>query len=276
MAAKQNLSCEALRESVVSFMAGNTFAMSAGGACVITLPVLTVDGRWSDVFIESRMKNSLIVHDNGKAFSEMFMHGLSISDKAYRDFSDLAHKYAIHFSREKERFETLCETGKAQDAIVRVATCSAVATRSLLEAQSVDDEDSAIAHVRIVLDSWIKRHKRKDVKITENTKMEGASKQHVFEFALHLADHPTTAISVLSPTVSAINTAERFGFKIQDLRNARAQFRSVAVRVKRAGGWSKSAIKIIDHFSDLSIPVDLKQRSFPAIEQDRLDRLIAA
>lgn len=274
MEASKTLPCDSILDSVRSFIVSNTSAVSVGDTCIVTLPVPTVDGRWSDVFVVRRLKESLLVHDNGRASMEMFLRGTPLGDADHKEFSLLAKRYALHYSKREERFEAICKGQEAQDVIVRVAACSAVACRSLLEKRAADAiDESAVLHVKNILQKW--RQKHPGVQLEERVKFDGSAKAHTFDFLL-TASHHAAAVSILTPTVSSIDSAERFGFKVQDMRAGNFKLRNVAVRVNRADGaqWSRPAIKVVDHFADLVIPVNLRQRTLPNTEDEGLTKLL--
>lgn len=263
--------CESIKDSFAEFLAASTTVLSVGQTCVLTLPVLSVDGRWADVFIERKLKNNLLVHDNGKASAEMFLQGVNMTGRIRREFELLARRYGVYFDSKSERFEALCKEDSANDLILRVAACSAVATRSLLDVVAIEEQECAVSHVRDFLEHWKRKHR--SVGLSEREAFEGASKQHVFDFVLRaLKKPPIVGVAVLSPTVSGLNTAERFGFKIQDLRATKAELKSIAVRTKPLN-WSKDAVRVVERFADLVIKLDPAQRMLPTVEDD-LNRML--
>ena len=65
--------CQSVRDAMVAYLLETTVGEQIGDVCVVTLPIPTIDGRFVDVFVESRIGDYLLVHDGGKAANELIL-----------------------------------------------------------------------------------------------------------------------------------------------------------------------------------------------------------
>lgn len=267
--------CNSVRDATLQYMAERTRVEHLRNLCVLTLPVRTIDGRLVDVFIEQRVGDLFLVHDAGKAANELILQGVSITPSISRDCERIAKAFGGTWS--DEMFQSGCKLGEISSVALSVAMCSSLAMVNLLEHVEESGEEPVHEQIGVALRNW---NKRRPVKATirEHVEVAGAWKQHAFDFVAYPKGKGADpiAISVLSPSVSAISAAERFAFKAKDVEGTPvAKWKQVAVTA-RAETWSSPARNLVAKCSDAVI--QLTSGETPTIETiaESLDALIAA
>jgi len=92
--------CQSIRDSLAAYLLESTIAEQIGDACVITLPIPTVDGRVVGVFIEPRVGDYFLVNDGGKAVNELILQGIKITDSVKEYLAALARNFDIVYTNE--------------------------------------------------------------------------------------------------------------------------------------------------------------------------------
>ncbi|MGI8990264.1 MAG: hypothetical protein ACR2I2_11880 [Bryobacteraceae bacterium] len=241
--------CESIRQLVVDHLASQTEVQEVHGACVVTLPLLTVDKRWIDVFVEPRVADFFLVNDGGKAVNELILQGMKITPSIENHFEIFAATFGVAYT--DEVFQTGAKMAGLAKAITAVGMCSTLAMTEILKHIPSAVDESLNAQLASILKRWSPRR----AKITERVKVSGELKQHEFDFLVSPKRRQPVSISILNPTAGALSAAERFGFKIQDLSSTPVgKWRKVAVEAK-AEVWRSDARRIVEKCADIVIPI---------------------
>lgn len=257
------VNCSPIREMFLAGVSENTTAQNfRDTSCVVSVAIPTVDGRNVDIFIEPRNADFYLVHDGGKAFNEMILQGEQVTAATEQRFTMIAKAYGVNFL--DEMFQGACKIDRLYSVAIGVAMCSSIAVADLAcHFQSTEDEPVR-DQVEVALRAWAKRH----AKLSRDEKIIGTIKQHTFDFVARAKGQVPICISVLSPGSSSVGTAERFGFKVQDISGTKVKEWPKLVIEARADAWSKPARRIIDKCADLVVSVRSDEAiSIPAINK---------
>jgi hypothetical protein len=218
--------------------------------CIASLPMSTVDNRQPDVFIETRVGDYLLAHDGGKAFNELILSGHKGTEAVERSFQGLAQQFGILWK--DQSFQMLCKLDRLPDAVLAISSASLAASVFLLDRIPVEPSDTTFEALRKALKHWAKSKAR----LKETVTAPGAVKQHRFDFLLTPnAGFPPIGVSVLSPGNSALFAAERYAFKLLDLKSSPAGKWGQLVVQTNDEEWSGNARKIINRMADAVITV---------------------
>jgi hypothetical protein len=251
------------------YLASQTTTQQVGDACVVTLPFLTIDQRWVDVFVEPRFEDYFLVNDGGKAVNELILRGIKITNAIDRDLGIFAERFAVGYI--DETFQTGTKIEGLAKAIASVGMCSSLAMTETLQYASQTQAETVERQMETVLKRWGKGR----AKLTSNVTVDGELSEHNFSFLLSPPRKAPVSVSILNPTAGARSAAERFGFKTKDLAGTQfAKWKSVAVQAK-AEVWSADARRIVEKCADAGISVNSTER--PSYEEitDVLDHMVA-
>jgi hypothetical protein len=247
--------CLSIKDSILSFVAQNTIVEQMGNMCVATLPIPTVDGRFVDVFIESKIGDYIFVHDGGKAANEMIIQGMDLTESVHRACEQLAHNFGVSWV--DETFQSTCKLTQLNRAVMNVAACSSLATFHLVGHEAAAEENPIRGQVGVVLRKWA----RKRATVKDQVTLQGKLDLYAFDFLVRDRSMSSpVAVSVVHPTGGALSAAQRFGFKMEDLRGTQAdKWKQLVVEVK-SEAWSAKARRIIAEYADgvIEIGVDKK------------------
>jgi hypothetical protein len=243
------VNCSTIKELFVDGITENTSSQKIGEACVVSLPIPTVDGRYVDIFIEPRAANLFLLHDGGKAFNELILQGADVTEASERRLSMLATAYAVAWS--DEMFQSVCKIDRVYQMAMAIGMCSSIAVSDLSAHFASVEEEPVREQADVALRHWAKKR----AKITRNEPVEGTIKQHNFDFVARSKGFLPIAISVLSPGGSPLGAAERFGFKVQDISSPTVQAWPKIVVQARAELWTNPARKILERCSTDIIPI---------------------
>lgn len=262
--------CNSIEQAVSDHLSAHISAHQLHGACVITIPFMTLDKRWVDVFIEPRHVDFFLIHDGGKAVNELILQGIKITPSIEKDFASLANRFGVTYG--DEMFQTGAKIAHLPVNACAVGMCSALAMMPLLEHEPMTEEQTLESRIGTALRRW----GRNRAKIQENEHLQGKVKQHVFDFVIHPQRKQPVTVSVLNPTTAgSLSAAERFGFKAQDLTETRyGKWKRIAVEAK-AETWSRDARKIVETFAHEVIEIQTGDEGNLSVVGNALDRLIA-
>ena len=245
--------CESIRNSLLKYWGDTTVADTVDGACVVTVPFPTVDGRIVGVFIEPRVGDYYLVNDGGKAVNELILQGVKITDSVDEYFTALAAHFNISYSKEREAFESGGKKNDLQKMIIGVGACSAFAMAQLVGHVSVPQEPATREQFGKALKHW----GRKRLKVTPDVSLNGHRAKHKFDFMASpmQGNKKPIMLSVLSPGSNSLAAAQRFGFKAVDLENTIYGKRPrVAIR-DRSELWSSEAKNIVNDCASVVIEI---------------------
>jgi hypothetical protein len=261
------LSCQSIKDSLLSYFSEATVIVPSGDGCGITFPLPTVDGRQIEVYIEFRAGNYAIVHDGGRAVNELILQGVKVTDSIHSYMDSLAKRYGATYTDESFRLTGL--RSSIQEMIAAVGMCSALAMGQLIGNIAIPVEEPIREQFGHALRSWA----RKKMKVSVDVAVRGRRAQHKFDFVGYPKESGLApiAMSVISPGSNPLAAAERFGFKATDLDSTRYQnWRRVAVQ-GRSELWSNEARTILRDCADEVIEVS----SGEAIKTQRVGSVLA-
>src|SRR5689334_7539665 len=115
--------CLSIRDALAAHLASHVDVQFFSGMRVATLPIETLDKRWIGVIIEHRNLDFYIIHDGGKAVSELILQGMKITPSVEREFGLLANRYGVSYS--EESFQAGSKFAHVADRAYAVGMCSA-------------------------------------------------------------------------------------------------------------------------------------------------------
>lgn len=249
--------CHSVRNLLLSHIASLSSVEQVDDACVVTLPILTADSRLVDVFVETRAADCFLVHDGGKAMNELILQGINVTESVEGSFSKIAKQFNVLWN--DEMFQSICKIDTLPAKVLAIGACSSMAMHHAIGHEATEaPEDSVRDQMGQVLRKWA----RDTATVREYVPAEGKIKQHSFDFVAYPKDRKIQpfSVSILSPGSASLATAERFGFKMNDLKGAAAaKWRSVAVEA-RAEKWSTEASRIVRQCADLVIPITSERK----------------
>lgn len=170
------VSCDSVREVILKHLSELTRVEQARDLCIATLPVRTLDGRLVDVFIEQRIGDYVRVHDADKAANELILQGVNITSSISGNCERIAQSFGVAWS--DEMFQSNCKIEKISSAALSVAMCSSLAMVHLLGHVEEPEQETVREQLGVALKGWNRRR----AKIKSNVRIEGAWKQHSFDF----------------------------------------------------------------------------------------------
>jgi hypothetical protein len=238
--------CNSIRDSLLAYLGKQISVHTVDSDCIITVPMNTLDNRWVDVTVEEKSPGFFLVHDSGKASDELFLQGVSISDKKSDIFRTIANRYAVDL--DDGRFLVGCKADHLQHSIWAIAHCSSLAMGELLRHKPSVEDEAVRAAVGNIITSW---GSERNVRVQKNVSALGQTAQHVFDF---IADDGNSkiAVNVLNPGQSSIGRAQRYGFQGLDLRDSHTSFRNLAV-LAHPEVWSESAKSIVGKMANRTV-----------------------
>lgn len=250
------IKCDSLRDSLRTHLLESTITEKVGDACVVTLPMPTIDGRIVSAFVESRAADYFLVHDGGKAVNELILQGVKITDSIEDHFEALAQSFGASYT--DEMFQAIGKQPDLQKMILAIGACSGIAMAQLVGHIATATQEPLREQFGRALRVWGK----KKVKVANEVPVRGRHAQHKFDFVAY----PRTgrgepiAMSVLSPRGNPLATAQRFGFKATDLDSTPFEkWPRVAVE-DRAELWSAEAKNIVRNCAHLVIEIPSDSR----------------
>jgi hypothetical protein len=233
------LNCTFLKDALVDHVTAQIGVDQLRDLCVITLPIRTLDGRLVDVFVEQRVGGYLLVHDGGKAANELILRGMDITPGINQFCLAIASRMGVTWA--DEMFQHGCKVEQVSMVCMAIGGCSAMTMSQLVGYAAQEEPEPIREQVKRALKKWGK----KTVRIEDNVKVAGGIKQHKFDFVAYPKGDPI-AVSILTPSVSAISAADRFALKSIDLKgSAYGKWKPLAIRT-HAEMWSEEASGIVE------------------------------
>jgi hypothetical protein len=260
----EHLVCSSVKELMVDYLRSMTDASQVDDDCVVTLPITTFDQRWVEVSIKQRSPGQYIVDDGGKAWDELFVQGVPLTENTSSKFTAIASKFGVDF--EKGRFRVGCNLELLQHSIWTIGQCSALAASELIDHKPSAEKDLKKAVGGIVTD-W---SGSVGFSLQFDRTARGRYADHKFDFvATDLAN--TIAINVLAPSSGGLGRAERYGYQALDLENTpEGSWKKVAV-LSRPEYWSYDARMLVKKFAtrvvDYQNPQNAREPIFTCLNE---------
>lgn len=243
--------CRALRDSLLQFFGEKVNVSLDEGACVVTLPMKTLDNRYVTVYVEPTATDRFLIHDGGDASAELFLHGVKLTDNKIVMLRSIAKRYGASFANNS--FTTVATPGTIHEAILTIAQCATTGMFDLLKLVPVFDEERVAALVKKTLERTPPPNMHVQFNVTARG---GANREHKFDaLALPFAHHDlhSVAVKTLGTAYPAVVQAERFLGTVLDLRSTPYDNWKKVVIVPRSDSWSFEHLKTVRELSDLTI-----------------------
>jgi hypothetical protein len=242
--------CRSLRESLLAFLGDRVNVSLDEGACVVTLPMRTLDNRYVVIYVEPTATDRFLVHDGGDAAAELFLQGVKLTEGKLAMLRAMAKRYGASFVN--NAFTVVAAPGVLNEAILTVAQCASTGMYDILKIAPVFDEERVAALVKKTLE----RQPPPNMHVQFGVTAKGASADHRFD-ALALpfdkGDLRAVAIKTLGTAYPANVQSERFLGMALDLRDTPFSRWQKLTIVPRADSWAEEHLKVVRALSDDTI-----------------------
>lgn len=263
----EQAACSSIKDSMIEYFRSMTDVIQLDQECVVTLPLNTFDDRWVDISVKERSPGYFIVDDSGRAWDELFVQGVSLTDVLASRLAAIAKRFGIHF--EKRRFTVGCKLEFLQTSIWTVGQCSSLAMSELIGHKPAVEEDPKRTVGGIITD-W--GHSR-GFQVKPDYVVRGINTPHTFDFIAR-DDRHGIAVNVLAPTSGGFGRAERYGYQWYDLeKQPESRWKKMAI-LTRPDSWSQDARNLVNKFADKVIdftsPKNAREPIIDSLEELRV------
>jgi hypothetical protein len=263
------MNCTLIKSSLIDYLKQEVEVTSTKDKCVITLPIKTLDDRYIDVVVESKLEDYFVVHDAGKTLNELFSQGISLTDIKKSNLSTMAKKLGAEL--QGDIFTTGCKVNGIQNSILAISQCASLAMFELLGHRPEFEEESLSSRVAKTLNVWRPAY---IISIDRGITVKGRRYPHRLDFvAVASSDngHPTSAVKLLPPTYSGQVQAERYAYLVLDLeRTTYEKWKRVAVLTK-AEMWPIKALQMVRELSNATL--ELRTGEEPSIREQLPEKM---
>jgi hypothetical protein len=258
--------CRSLKQSLLEFLGSRVEVSVDEGACVVTLPLKTLDNRYVTVYVDRTATDRLLVHDGGDATAELFLQGVKLTETKLATLRSIAKRYGASFANNS--FTVAATPGMLNEAVLTIAQCATTGMYDLLKVVPVFDEERVAALVKKTLE----RNPPPNMHVQFGASAKGgAGREHKFDaVVLPFQDHDlrTVAIKTLGTAYPANVQSERFLGMALDLRETSfGRWQKLTV-IPRADAWELKYLKTVRDLSDDTIELRTGD------DEQVLDRLI--
>lgn len=239
--------CRSVKESLLDFLGSRVDVYLDEGACVVTLPLRTLDNRYVIVYVEPTATDRFLVHDGGDAAAELFLQGVKLTEGKLTMLRNMAKRYGASFVNNS--FTVVAAQGMLNEAILTVAQCATTGMHDLLKIAPVFDEERVAALVKKTLE----KTPPPDMHVQFGVTAKGASADHRFDALaqpFHAVDLRTVAIKTLGTAYPANVQSERFIGMVLDLRETPFSKWQKLTIVPRSDAWPEEHIRTVKALSD--------------------------
>ena len=248
--------CRSIRDSLLAFVHEELEVSVFENKCIVTLPLKSLDDRFLDVYIEKKIGDYCLVHDGGRAASELYAQGIHLTDSRRALLKSLAQRYGATFDVNDDTFKIGISGGPVQPAILAIAQCASLAMHDVLTHTATVEGEPIRARVRRSLDGWhtrsfeIRHHVPIDTATASGTR-------HAFDSVAFptISGLRTVAVTVLTPGYGPPVQAARYGFLALDIKGTSYDEWPRLAVVSKADQWGGTALKIVRSFSSRTLEV---------------------
>lgn len=243
--------CRSLRKSLLEFLGSRVEVSSDEGACVVTLPIKTLDNRYVTVYVEPTATDRVLVHDGGDAASELFLQGVKLTDSKIQTMRAIAKLYGVSFANNS--FTAVATPATFNEAVLSIAQCTSAGMYELLKHTPVFEEERVSTLVRKALE----RNPPANMSVQYGVIAKGAlaGEEHRFDavaFPL-LRDLQTVAVKTLGTAYPAHMQKAAYGYLALDLKDTLYdKWPRIAV-IARADLWPSEHLKTVRELSHETI-----------------------
>lgn len=123
--------CLGIKPELIAFLERHVEVSADEGACVISLPLKTLDGRYIEVHVEATVGDVVLVHDAGHAVAELFLQGIHMSEPRTAVLKAIAKSYNASFS--DGTFTAIAKPSTVNNAVLAIAQCASLAMHEVLK-----------------------------------------------------------------------------------------------------------------------------------------------
>lgn len=269
--------CRSLKESLLLYLNENVEVSTFETQCVITLPLRTLDHRLIDICIERKIGDLVIVHDAGKAASELFSQGIHLTNVRESVLKEVARRYGATFS--DGTFTVTCKDkpGEIETAILAVGQCASLAMYDVLKHTPTIEEEPVTALVRRALDRWQPEDVELRYRVPVKSQLGGVD--HMFDAVLfpRRTGKRTVAVKALTLGYPPQVQADRYGFLALDIRGTVYDEWPREAIISKVDRWSEPALRQVRSLSARTL--ELREGDEQRVDSDlraHLTELLAA
>ena len=245
-------SCLTLKESFARYFLNEVAVTPLRDSCVFTLPIMTLDQRYPDVFIEKKLENTFLVHDAGTTVAQLYAQGIHVTESRASSLEAIAQRFGAVYAEEK--FQRLTDAKCLESSVLAIAQCELMGMHEILEHNPIIEQDSVDLRVKQALELWRPPYIRD---IRYRLKIQGKKANHSFDFVTFPTDsqHKSAALRILKPSSSPQAQAERYGFLALDLEGTSYEGWNRFAIITKAEQWTKGPLSLVRSLSTKTIEV---------------------
>ena len=242
--------CRSIRDSLLAFMQSQLEVSAFDTQCIVTLPFKSLDDRFLDIYVERKIGNYILVHDGGRAVSELYAQGIHLTASKRALLRSLAQRYGASFDEHDDAFRIGINGGPIQPAILAIAQCTSLAMHDVLTHTATIDVEPIRARVRRSLDGWRTRVFKIRHRVPIDT-VTPSGARHLFDSVAFptAKELRTVAVTVLTPSYGPQVQADRYGFLALDIKGTLFDDWPRLAVISKVEQWGGSALKIVRSFS---------------------------
>ena len=257
------MDCQHLKDNLLRFIGEGLKVIARSPThCTVTLPLITLDGRYIDVHVEElevyryAERYVAVVHDAGRTTAELYAQGIHLTPRKRFMFDNLAARYGVDFDSQDDSFKLMLRAGEdIQDAVLAVTQCASLAMHDVLAHKPVEESIRVPSMVRRVMGQWSDSTQAFDVHV--DYPLEGIVGQALLTFD-YLAipardDASRVAVQVLSRSDTLKTLADSYGFLALNIQGTDyGTWPRVAV-ISNAGAWDSASLNLVRRFSTMTL-----------------------
>ncbi len=245
------MNCSDLRTSLIRKINDEVETSIVAGQCVFTIPIKSLDDRYTEVFVENKLGDMYRVHDAGITTSHLYAQGIHMTEHKSEIFEEMARRLGVFYVR--GAFEVSCKREQVDTAILAISQCAAIASFELA------------SHGPVVEQEPIERRVERSLKhaelpyielVQKGVVVKGKKARHIFNFVAFANESRfnSVAIQILHPSNSPQAQAERYGFLVLDSEGIEpyTSWKRLAV-VTKVENWGDRSLSLVDQLSDQTI-----------------------
>ncbi len=245
-------SCLSIKESFARYFLKEVAVTPLRDSCVFTLPIMTLDQRYPDVFIEKKFEDTFWVHDAGTTVAQLYAQGIHVTERRASSLEAIAHRFGAEYA--EETFQRISDAKSLESSVLAIAQCELMGMREILEHNPIIEQDPVDLRVKQALEQWRPAYIRD---IHARFIVKGKKAKHSFDFVTFPTDskHKSTALRILKPSSSPQAQAERYGFLALDIEGTTyGEWNRFAI-ITKAEQWTKGPRLLIRSLSTKTIEV---------------------
>lgn len=264
-------SCRTLKQSLLDFLGGRVEVSFEEGACLVTLPLKTLDNRYITVYVEQTATNRLQVHDGGDTVAELFLQGMNLTNSRAEVLRAIAKRYGVSFA--DNSFMTWAAPGLVNEAILTIAQCATSGMHDILKHAPASDEE----RVTTLVKKTLLANPPRDTHVQIGAEVKGGSgRNHKFDAVVvpfEMATRQIVTVKALPVSHPPHLLADSLLGLSLDLKNTPyGRWRKLTV-VPRAERWPREHLDAVREVSDDTILLTGDDDSVAEMLVPRIEKL---